>query len=176
MASKVKVAEFLKESNAIEGVYSEEALADAQVAWNYAMENDLGNPDVQITIDHVLGIHQRLMTNLESRIAGKFRTCAVYIGNRECPKPSSEVELTNAIKLQALDDLNDSKGKRELSLHKRDRLAKAKHVAFEHVHPFEDGNGRTGRILYNIHRLRLGLHVHTIFDAKKQSYYQWFKD
>lgn len=31
------------------------------------------------------------------------------------------------------------------------------HVAFEHIHPFMDGNGRTGRTLWAWHMLRLGL-------------------
>jgi len=37
------------------------------------------------------------------------------------------------------------------------------------------GNGRVGRILYNIHRLLLGLPIHVIHEGKEQKeYYTWF--
>lgn len=53
--------------------------------------------------------------------------------------------------------------------------AKLVHVEFEDLHPFPDGNGRTGRILYNWHRIQLGLPVHVIHEGDEQyDYYQWF--
>ena len=63
-----------------------------------------------------------------------------------------------------------------------EEYAKHVHVMFENVHPFEDGNGRTGRILYNLHRLKLGLPIHIIMadwpkkDGQQRAYYEWFRN
>ena len=60
-----------------------------------------------------------------------------------------------------------------------DRTAHCKrtHIDFEQLHPFEDGNGRVGRILYNIHRVTLGLPIHIIHEGEEQmEYYKWFKE
>ena len=50
------------------------------------------------------------------------------------------------------------------------------HIWFEKIHPFEDGNGRTGRILMNIQRLNAGLPLLIIHEGKEQmEYYKWFQ-
>jgi Fic family protein len=49
------------------------------------------------------------------------------------------------------------------------------HIKFEEIHPFEDGNGRVGRILWNIQRLMLGLPLKIIHTGKEQfDYYKIF--
>ena len=54
------------------------------------------------------------------------------------------------------------------------RIALA-HAQFETIHPFLDGNGRIGRILYNVHRLSMGLPLHIIHvGEEQQEYYKWF--
>jgi len=58
----------------------------------------------------------------------------------------------------------------------KEERSKQIHVAFEDIHPFVDGNGRVGRILYNIHRIKLGLPIHIIHEGEEQKeYYKWFK-
>jgi len=58
----------------------------------------------------------------------------------------------------------------------KDECTKQCHVLFEKIHPFIDGNGRTGRMVYNWHRLKLGLPIHIIHEGKEQfKYYKWFK-
>jgi len=55
--------------------------------------------------------------------------------------------------------------------------AKAVHIEFENLHPFLDGNGRIGRILYNLHRGRLKYPPHTIHEGEEQlRYYNWWKN
>ncbi len=53
---------------------------------------------------------------------------------------------------------------------------KIAHVEFERIHPFEDGNGRVGRIVMNWQRLKAGLHVLVIREVDKLEYYKWFAD
>jgi Fic family protein len=49
------------------------------------------------------------------------------------------------------------------------------HVKFEKIHPFEDGNGRIGRILLNWQRVKAGLPILTIYEKDKHAYYKWFE-
>ena len=51
------------------------------------------------------------------------------------------------------------------------------HIQFEHIHPFEDGNGRVGRILMNLQLLNEGLPILVIHQGEEQKrYYKWFKN
>jgi len=154
------VLEFLRESNAIEREYSQIALEDAQLAWNYAINNKPA-----VTIDYILEIHRLLMRRLWPDIAGKFRTENVYIGH------SKKIFISRVLfcaQLQKLvcEPMSDPKYTDPIKVH----------VNFEEIHPFLDGNGRTGRILYNIHRLKLNLPIHIIHEGAEQfDYYKWFK-
>ena len=156
---------FLQESNAIERVYGVEALIDAKKAWDYAMKQGfLGNQEV-------MHIHQILMSRLAPRIAGKLRDCDVYIGGKR--------KLFVSWKLlweQLNDALTGIVTRFGPTMREKEQIAKELHVLFEDVHPFEDGNGRTGRIIYNWHRLQMGLPLHIIHEGPEQmEYYEWFR-
>lgn len=160
-----EILEFLSESNAIEKENSLIALEDATEAWDYAMSLDF------LTTESILKIHQILMKRLRPDIAGGYRTCSVWIGGklkRFLGRALLESLLTDNV--NAITDsfrLDDSE---------REKSCKDAHVQFENVHPFEDGNGRTGRIIYNWHRLKLGLPLHIIHAGKEQfEYYRWFE-
>ena len=43
------------------------------------------------------------------------------------------------------------------------------YVEFEKIHPFDDGNGRVGRILMNIYRLNYGLPILVIHEQDEQT-------
>ena len=50
------------------------------------------------------------------------------------------------------------------------------HIDFENLHPFRDGNGRTGRILMNIQMINSNLPLLIIHQGEEQQeYYKWFK-
>lgn len=150
--------EFIKESNAIEEEYSQEAFDDACDAyrWAYKHKNDF-------SLKYIKEIHKRLMKRLNPRIAGNLRDCKVWVGNREClafKKIKVELEAW-------LEHSFTRKTKKEI---------KHAHVVFEKIHPFEDGNGRTGRILMNIQRLNAELPIMIIHEGKEQQeYYKWFR-
>lgn len=156
--------EFLKESNAIEGVFSEEALEDAIGAWTYAKEHKH-----EISLNIILKIHHLLMRRLDSKIAGKWRVnVAVRVGDRYCPAESKYF-----IRKKVQEWLDNCKTHTGLGA---EEDIKRWHVEFEKIHPFVDGNGRTGRILMNLQRLNVNLPILVIKDAEKQDYYAWFRE
>lgn len=163
---KEEVLEMLRESNAIESEYSERALKDALSAWKYVITLD------SITVYDVLYIHKLLLGRLRPDIAGELRTCDVFIGGKK-KKFIGVLIAAEQLKelLKSMVRIIHSKGKNN-----NDKITKTYHVLFEDLHPFEDGNGRTGRILYNWHRLHMGLPIHIIHEGVEQyEYYSWFK-
>jgi len=160
---------FLIESNAIEGEFAPSALDDTVKAWSWAKKQKN-----KIDLKFILGVHKRLMININSVIAGNIRKCPIYVGNRyearECLKPEKiEKELDKLI----------SKSKLLSNYSKKiaEKRIKDWHIKFEKIHPFEDGNGRVGRIIMNIQRLVVGLPILIIHQGEEQrEYYKWFKD
>jgi Fic family protein len=160
---KKEIKEMLRQSNLIEGVDSKEADEDAYDAWSFAMKKKVMKPD------NILYIHKILMRRLNPRIAGKIRDCDVLIGGKRkvfYTKQLITAELMMRVCFEML-----AKGVAD----KEDKARKV-HIAFENIHPFEDGNGRVGRILFNWHRLKLGLLPYIIHVGEEQKeYYKWFK-
>lgn len=155
---------FLMNSNLIENEHSVEALEDAHEAWNYALTVK------EMRLRHLLKIHELLMKRLNPRIVGKIRKCDVFVGNRICMKPAKlKRELASYF-----NDFNKQIDTKNIAA--TQIISRAFHVEFEKIHPFEDGNGRTGRIIYNWQRLKYGLPIHVIKVGKEQQeYYKWFK-
>lgn len=171
------VIEFLIESNAIEREYSKIGLFDAISAWDYAYRNRK-----DITFNRILDIHKNLMGRLRGDIAGQLRTCTVTIGGEIKEYRGEEVlksMLQDFVDYMIVSKENDLKEK------DKEKFTKDAHIMFENIHPFEDCNGRTGRILMNIHRLNLNLPIKIIHGWKEgedelhpeqAEYYKWFKN
>lgn len=111
----------------------------------------------RFTVAEILAIHRRLMElapNAE-RIAGKIRTSQNWIGGNDhnpcgadfVPPPPDEVS-------GLLDDLCDAINDDLLSPLVQAALV---HSQFETIHPFADGNGRTGRALIHVVLKRRGV-------------------
>lgn len=119
----------------------------------------------------VLKVHKILMLNqrgLTPDQKGYFRKIPVWIGGREgLGWRSIQRAMENWI------------GDVETSLNipgKDGKHIKIDHIEYEKIHPFVDGNGRTGRMFYNWQRLKCGLPLHIIHEGEEQmEYYQWFK-
>lgn len=167
MLTDTQVLDFLKESNVIENEHSEKALEDAISAWAFVMKRDV------LFEKDVLELHQILMQSIRPDIAGKYRTCDVWIGGNL--KKYLGLEL---IQCQISDFINSMISSYTLeTTEEKENACKEAHILFESIHPFEDGNGRVGRIIYNWHRLKLGLSLHIIHTGEETKQYMcWFKE
>ena len=107
-------------------------------------------------VSHIIAIHQRLLERSENRkIAGVIRKGQNWIGGNDynpcgadfVPPPPDDV-------LALLADLCDAINDDRLSPLVQAALV---HAQFETIHPFDDGNGRTGRALIHVVLRRRGL-------------------
>ena len=150
------ILKFLQESNAIEGVYDADSLFQAFVAWEYLMK------EKKLSIGAILKVHKILMLHQESlyeKDKGYFRNCDVRVGSRACSSHLKVHELMEKwIKSYAPITVD----------------AKKAHIAFEKIHPFVDGNGRTGRLLLLWQYVKLELPIKIIYEKDRQEYYKWF--
>jgi len=134
-------------------VTAEEVLGNIE-AMRWAV--DVLGSDKAITVDGILEVHRRLLagTRLEDH-GGKIREQQNWIGGsgfNPCsavfvPPPQEEVE-------GFLQDLCDFCNGDSLPAVAQAAIA---HAQFETIHPFIDGNGRTGRVLLHVILKRRGL-------------------
>lgn len=153
---KKNLLKFLKESNAIERVYDIRSLELALEAWKYL------RPHETLTRQNIQETHRLLMReHLEGDDLGKFRTQPVFIGAGQGAEHSTIPTLISGW----LDQANSDRKWPQI---------KKSHVDYEKIHPFIDGNGRTGRIFMNWCRMKCGLPLLVIEEEDKYSYYNWF--
>lgn len=114
----------------------------------------------------ILLLHKMLIGNIDESIAGRFRKQSEYVrvGTHVAPAPEHiEAMLDSAL-------LGYSGNNIDYFL---ERIAKF-HLDFEHVHPFNDGNGRIGRVLINYQLMQLGFAPIIVRDKEKKAYYDSF--
>lgn len=182
-----EVVEFLRESNNIEGVWSQDSLNQAIKAWTYLVDED------RLSIETMLQTHKILMEGkLRSQDLGVFRKRSIRISGREGKSWYELPELTEnwvwsvnemtsshgqsyGVPFLFLeDDISGSVYPRANARGFLETVIKKQHVDFEVIHPFVDGNGRMGRILMNWTRIKVGLPILIIREREKQQYYRWF--
>jgi Fic family protein len=124
-------------------------------AMNWAIEH-VSDPKKKITTDDLLDIHRHLLAGTRlDEYAGKIRTEQNWIGGSSynpcsaafVPPPHEQVE-------HLLDDLSAFCNMDSLPTIAQAAIA---HAQFETIHPFVDGNGRTGRALIHVILRRRGL-------------------
>lgn len=124
-------------------------------AMNWAIEH-LGDPKKTITTDDLLDIHRHLLAGTRlDEYAGKVRTEQNWIGGSSynpcsaafVPPPHEQVE-------HLLEDLCAFCNMDSLPAIGQAAIA---HAQFETIHPYVDGNGRTGRALIHVILRRRGL-------------------
>ena len=164
------IEKFLKESNAIEQEFSVIALKDALKAWDYLKTKSF------LTLEVILGVHHLLARHIDPDIAGQWRNCDVWIGGHKKTFVSVQLieeDIASAISSMEMND--------KLPTDDLEEFTKQSHIEFEEIHPFQDGNGRTGRLIYLWHRMKLGLPIHIIHadwdkgGNEQKNYYSWFK-
>lgn len=130
---------FLRESNAIEGVYDKQSMIDAKKAWKFIMQFDSINSQI------IKETHKILMKNqdIEYKYKGEFRNVPVWIGGIK--KSDPPLVISEKIKKWCSKTNNSDRNDDPVSLH----------IEFEDIHPFIDGNGRIGRLLLNWHLIKI---------------------
>ncbi len=163
--AKDVVSAFLLQSNFIEGVYDSISFHQAMQAWKSL-------PTIQfLTGVDVRQAHAILMLNhLPQKDRGRYRTVPVYVAGRE---GKNAILIPGAME-SWLDAMNMSV-ENETDIESLERRARGLHVEYEKIHPFIDGNGRTGRMFMNWWRLRAGLPILILWESEKQEYYKWFQ-
>lgn len=153
-----KESKFLKESNKIECVYDDDSYAQAKEAWEFLKGKN------RLTISIVLKVHKILMLNQDifSSEKGYFRKRQVWVGRRAC---LAYPQILNAMH-QWVKQANKDKTWDEI---------KKSHIIYETIHPFIDGNGRTGRLFMNWARVKNNLGIKIIYNKYKHLYYKWFE-
>lgn len=116
----------------------------------------------------ILLLHKMLLNGIDDQIAGRFRGPNEYVrvGDHIAPAPEQVERMIE----QLLDDYYT-----EAELYFLDKIAYF-HLEFEHIHPFNDGNGRIGRVLINYQLAQNGFPSIIIRDKEKQVYYTSFRE
>jgi Fic family protein len=99
----------------------------------------------QLDGDSILAMHRALMDAAEPDIAGTWRTSQVWVGGSALgPHGALFVAPHHSRVPAAIDDLMTFARRNDLPVLAQAAIA---HAQFETIHPFPDGNGRTGRAL-----------------------------
>jgi len=187
MIDEAEVPESVYNSNAIENSMltlkeTEKILLDMEVSRDVSLQEVFEaknlarvigyirnkSKETEVNKEVILLLHQMLIGGIDDKIAGRFRRPGEYVrvGTHVAPAPE---------KIERLIDETITDYTSDLSAYFLDKIAKF-HLDFENVHPFNDGNGRIGRVLINFQLSRLGFPIIIIRDREKMEYYKTFSD
>jgi Fic family protein len=126
-------------------------------------ESILENNKSLLHIKLILNLHKTLLTNIDDRISGRFRSGKewVRVGNHLGANPQFVPSLMHEL----VDNYNQNKISYFL-----DAVAHF-HAEFETIHPLVDGNGRMGRVLINLQLMNLGFPPIIIQNKSKHTEY-----
>lgn len=128
--------------------------ATAVVANGHAMR-EATSIDGPLDLDALLAVHRTLLEHVEPTIAGHLRTEPVWIGGADhAPVDALFVPPAHNRLEPALTDLLAFAARTDIPPLARIAVT---HAHFETIHPFADGNGRTGRALIHLLLRRAGL-------------------
>lgn len=145
-------------SNLIENIDDPEADAQSCEAWAYLLQQKELTPDIICKLQKMITLSQ---ADLMPNERGYYRDMAkvnVYMSGSVPPlyhmvKPLMDNWLLDYKELPPL----------------------AAHIRFEKIHPFVDGNGRTGRMLMWWQERQAGLEPTLIKYEERDKYYELFK-
>jgi Fic family protein len=145
----------IRESNAIEGINDPKEVDQSLIAWDW-----LCDWNMPLTHGAICKVQKLITLNqdeLQPHMRGHYRDMAkinVRVGNHYPPEYGFVPNLMD-------NWLLDYAELGPWEAHKR----------FEHIHPFVDGNGRTGRMLMWWQEIESGLKPTMIHAADRASYY-----
>ena len=124
--------------------------------------------ETELNKEVILLLHQMLIGGIDDSIAGRFRKHGEYVrvGSHIAPAPEHVSTMIDS----AISEYTSN-----LSGYFLDKIAKF-HLNFEVIHPFNDGNGRIGRVLICFQLQRLSFPIIIIRDKNKKDYYKAFTD
>lgn len=124
----------------------------------------LTRSDTEICEGEIKQIHNLIIRAIAPEEAGRYRQLDVQAAGTEYLYPPHY--LLSGLMPEFIQWLNDAKIK---SLHPLELAAEA-HLRFVSIHPFRDGNGRTGRLLMNLLLLRAGYPIVIISNLVRAAY------
>ncbi|MFB9276849.1 Fic family protein [Cohnella cellulosilytica] len=130
---------------------------------------------VEETVKEKQALSEQIIKNIHSLVLmgisserGKYRSVPVIItGSNYTPSQPYEIPFK-------MEQLIDEYHTRMNEMHVVERIA-AFHLKFESIHPFIDGNGRTGRLLMNLDLLSAGYPPINVKFQDTRRYYDSFK-
>lgn len=152
--------DWIRESNLIEDIDDPTEDARSLAAWEWVKDKPLN-------IRNILRVHREITRKqLPLSECGYFRKCGVWIAGHPGAQWWKVPDLMHDWVIQSALPGGDN----------QEAWIKAAHIAFEKIHPFVDGNGRTGRMIMNHQRVTAGLQPLCILASERQDYYRWFWD
>ncbi len=187
MIDEAEIAESVYNSNAIENSTltlkeTEKILLDMELSRNVSLREIFEAKNLARVIkyisskskvellskDLILLLHKMLIENINEKISGRFRSRGEYVkvGTHIAPAPQQIEEMITNILVEYSSNQ---------SSYFLDRIAKF-HLDFETIHPFNDGNGRIGRVLINYQLFGLGFPTLIVRNKEKLNYNISFND
>ena len=100
------------------------------------------------SVDGIVEMHRILLTDSAPEIAGVLRSAQVWIGGSDCSPAGAMFVPPHQRHLgELMADLGEFMARDDLPVLAQAAVA---HAHFETIHPFADGNGRTGRALVHV--------------------------
>lgn len=116
----------------------------------------------RITEDNILQIHKLVLSGINDENAGKYRQETVFISGTEYAPPSYKI-IPELMKVFT-EKLNKQENEHAII------KAADMHAEFESIHPFIDGNGRTGRFILSVELIKNGYPPFIVYPIKRLDY------
>lgn len=184
---EAEIAESVYNSNAIENSTltlpeTEKILLELEVSHNLSLREVFEAKNLAHVMEYIrtkaqeedltekmiLLLHKMLIENIDGSISGRFRKEHEYVrvGTHIAPAPEHVGRMIEEGLIEYSSDHET---------YFADKIAKF-HLYFETIHPFNDGNGRIGRVIINYQLYRLGFPGIIIRDKEKNLYYRGFDE
>lgn len=131
----------------------------------YALHESLNQQDNEISPAFIIKLNEFINKNIKD--TSGYRKIPVFIRGADFVPPEAKY-VPNMI-MEQLYLYNNS------TLPLLERIANF-HIQFEHIHPFEDGNGRTGRLLINHELIRNKELPIVIPENRRTEYFEYLQN